>query len=95
MYLAELLYWTYVLSCSILMPSWAFFKHSRIMLSLALLLIPVLLVCFLHHYITDPQYEDDHGIAVAGLFLTVPILSLLCQLVVLTVCKSTHSATRK
>lgn len=87
MSLFEIFFWIYILLCTLLLPAWALFKRKRIILSLTLLIIPAMFGYLLYNYLTNPKYEDDHGIAVAGLFLTVPLLSFLCQLVVYAVSK--------
>lgn len=89
MSLFDIFFWVYILLCSLLLPSWALFKRKRKILSLTLAIIPVLFGYLLYSYLYDPKYEDDHGIAVAGLILIVPLLSFLCQLVVYVVCKIT------
>lgn len=56
-------------------------------MAITLCLVPLSFAYLLFDYLNNPNYEGDHGIAVAGLFLTVPLLSYACQLVVYSVVK--------
>lgn len=75
----------YVLLCTILLPLWMLLKRQRLKLSLVLIIIPVLLGYLLYRYLFGSSSDDDHGVAVAGLFLTVPLLSFVFQLMAISV----------
>ena len=90
----EAVYLMYVLLCTVLLPLWTPLKGKRLKLSLVLISIPVLLGYLLYHYLLGPSSDEDHGIAVAGLFLTVPLLSFVCQLVVSSVANVVSRANR-
>lgn len=85
MNLFEIAYFTYVFLCTLLLPLRMLAKRKRLRLSLVLLFIPVLLGYLPYSYLLGSSNDEDHGIAVAGLFLTVPLLSFVCQLVVFSV----------
>lgn len=80
----EAVYIMYILFCTVSLPLWALLKRKRLKLSLVLIFIPILFGYLLYRYLFDSS-DEDHGIAVAGLFFTVPLLSYVCQLVAIPV----------
>ncbi len=80
--LFEVCYGLYVFLCALYVPYRALVRDRLIPLSLLLVFVPFTVGVWLYSYLHDPQYADDHGIAVAGLFLTVPGFSFLAQLLI-------------
>ena len=70
-----------------LLPSWVFFRHRQKVLSLLLFLVPVCFAFWLYSTLQSPKLDDDHGMAIAGLFITLPLASFVCQFVLYTLCK--------
>lgn len=81
----EAVFLMYVLLCTTLLPLWMLLKRQRLKLSLVLVLIPILLGYLLYRYLFGSSSDDDHGVAVAGLVLTLPLLSFVLQLMAISV----------
>jgi hypothetical protein len=81
----EAVFLMYVLLCTVLLPLWMLLKRQRPKLSLVLVLIPILLGYLLYGYLFGSSSDEDHGVAVAGLFLTLPLLSFLIQLMAISI----------
>mgnify|MGYP000332739416 CR=1 FL=1 len=87
MSLFEVLYWLYILFCTVLLPLWVCFKRRQKMCSLVLFLVPVCFALWLYSYLSSDKLDDDHGMAIAGLFVVLPLASFFCQFVLYTLCK--------